>query len=220
MEVSEHGGTPKSCIVIGFSLIYHPFWGTPNLGNPPIFGFHFHKAQPIWSAASFLPRFWRASTLPPFVGKQLAAHREKGDKHDKWHIDKCHHCLSWYAWWRIATFFGRRELDFSNLHHSMDTGSVAVSLQVFRPVPFLVLKIAGSEIPGLSTRSVSSSWDLIYHHSHWLVDVGLPCGLESTFPHLSYNPARRPGWLWGPGGQRQVAATGRAGTLTQIYRYP
>jgi hypothetical protein len=29
-----------------------------------IFGFpkDFHKAQPIWSAASFLPHFWRAST--------------------------------------------------------------------------------------------------------------------------------------------------------------
>ena len=32
--VSLNGGTPKSSILIGFSIISHPFWGTPILGNP------------------------------------------------------------------------------------------------------------------------------------------------------------------------------------------
>ena len=32
-DVSENSGTPKSSILIGFSLISHPFWGTPILGN-------------------------------------------------------------------------------------------------------------------------------------------------------------------------------------------
>ena len=28
MDVSENSGTPKSSILIGFSIINHPFWGT------------------------------------------------------------------------------------------------------------------------------------------------------------------------------------------------
>ena len=36
MSVSENSGTPKSSILIGFSLINHPFWGTPIFGNPHI----------------------------------------------------------------------------------------------------------------------------------------------------------------------------------------
>ena len=40
MDVSENSGTstPKSSILIGFSIINHPFWGTGN----PIFGKHPH----------------------------------------------------------------------------------------------------------------------------------------------------------------------------------
>ena len=33
MGISKNRGTPKSSILIGFSLINHPFWGTPILGN-------------------------------------------------------------------------------------------------------------------------------------------------------------------------------------------
>ena len=29
MGVSKNNGTPKSSILIGFSIINHPFWGTP-----------------------------------------------------------------------------------------------------------------------------------------------------------------------------------------------
>ena len=28
VDVSENSGTPKSSILIGFSIINHPFWGT------------------------------------------------------------------------------------------------------------------------------------------------------------------------------------------------
>ena len=35
MGVSENSGTPKSSILIGFSIINHPFWGTPIFGNTP-----------------------------------------------------------------------------------------------------------------------------------------------------------------------------------------
>ena len=33
MDVSENSGTPKSSILIVFSIINHPFWGTPIFGN-------------------------------------------------------------------------------------------------------------------------------------------------------------------------------------------
>ena len=34
MDVSKNRGTPKSSILIGFSIINHPFWGTPFLETP------------------------------------------------------------------------------------------------------------------------------------------------------------------------------------------
>ena len=37
MGVSKNNGTPKSSIFIGFSIINHPFWGTPIFGNTHIF---------------------------------------------------------------------------------------------------------------------------------------------------------------------------------------
>ena len=36
MDVSENRGTPKSSILIGFSIINHPFWDTPIFGNTHI----------------------------------------------------------------------------------------------------------------------------------------------------------------------------------------
>ena len=33
MGVSTNNGTPKSSILIGVSIINHPFWGTPIFGN-------------------------------------------------------------------------------------------------------------------------------------------------------------------------------------------
>ena len=36
MGVAENGGTPKSSILIGISIINHPFWGTPIFGNTHI----------------------------------------------------------------------------------------------------------------------------------------------------------------------------------------
>ena len=35
MDVSENSGTPKSSILIGFSIINHPFWGTPYFWKHP-----------------------------------------------------------------------------------------------------------------------------------------------------------------------------------------
>ena len=37
MGVSKNSGTPKSSILIGFSIINHPFWGTSIFGNTHFF---------------------------------------------------------------------------------------------------------------------------------------------------------------------------------------
>ena len=37
MGVSENSGTPKSSILMGFSIINHPFWGTSIFGNIHIY---------------------------------------------------------------------------------------------------------------------------------------------------------------------------------------
>ena len=37
MDVSENNGTPKYSILIGISIINHPFWGTPIFGNSYIY---------------------------------------------------------------------------------------------------------------------------------------------------------------------------------------
>ena len=37
-DVSKNSDTPKSSILIGFSIINHPFWGTPIFGNTHIVG--------------------------------------------------------------------------------------------------------------------------------------------------------------------------------------
>ena len=50
VDVSENRGTPKSSILIGFSIINHPFWGTPIFGNThvgirivDVYGIMYHK---------------------------------------------------------------------------------------------------------------------------------------------------------------------------------
>ena len=42
MDVSENSGTPKSSNLIGFSIVNHPFWGTPIFGNTHIGKYTIH----------------------------------------------------------------------------------------------------------------------------------------------------------------------------------
>ena len=49
VDVSENNATPKSSILIGFSIINHPFWGTPIFGNTHIVicNLRIHINQPV-----------------------------------------------------------------------------------------------------------------------------------------------------------------------------
>ena len=53
MEVSWNRGTPKSSIWMGFSIINHPFWGSPIYGNRQLihssFGFSDKRNHPAMS---------------------------------------------------------------------------------------------------------------------------------------------------------------------------
>ena len=55
MGVSKNNGTPKSSILIGFSLINHPFWGTTISGNTHMFIMRIH----LIAAYSFSTIFCR-----------------------------------------------------------------------------------------------------------------------------------------------------------------
>ena len=48
MGVSENSGAPKSSILIGFSVINHPFWGTPIFGNTHMDSYGFIAHSSIW----------------------------------------------------------------------------------------------------------------------------------------------------------------------------
>ena len=58
MDVSENSGTPKSSILIGFSIINHPFWGTPIFGNT-----HIENKNLSWIVNWWIFQFVRSFSL-------------------------------------------------------------------------------------------------------------------------------------------------------------
>ena len=74
MGVSENGGTPKSSILIGFSIINHPFWGTPIFGNT-----HVDLKQNWFSVEKVRPL--KCGDPPQFCGEvpELSAEKRFSD---------------------------------------------------------------------------------------------------------------------------------------------
>ena len=64
MGVSENRGTPKSSILIGFSIINHLFWGTPIFGNT-----HIPYSSPKSSPALLLFCLIKVKTLNNALAK-------------------------------------------------------------------------------------------------------------------------------------------------------
>ena len=58
MDVSENRDTPKSSILIGFSIINHPFWGTHIFGNT-----HIEREREIGSTKKNGCRFQLSNVL-------------------------------------------------------------------------------------------------------------------------------------------------------------
>ena len=70
MDVSENSGNHKSSILIGFSIINHPFWGTPIVGNTHYTSIYIYL------------------TPPNFVKFELPPHHRKTDLDLKFDIPR------------------------------------------------------------------------------------------------------------------------------------
>ena len=77
--VSKNGGTPKSWILIGFSIINHPFWGTPIFGNTQVYNTTLKKLNTYWFHKA---KMWRessdsfSSSLPTMTPELLGSFRK------------------------------------------------------------------------------------------------------------------------------------------------
>ena len=70
MGVSKNSSTPKSSILIGISIINHPFWGTPIFGNT-----HMYTYLPRTQQTSF---FCFSGVDLPFHGSNLPKYESFG----------------------------------------------------------------------------------------------------------------------------------------------
>ena len=99
MGVSKNRGTPESSILIGFSIINHPFWGTIIFGGPPIFRSNSQNQQK-WpgipldlEGIGLLPLL--KGTSPPFYNRKYriytwywANYNDVSRGHPKWWFSK------------------------------------------------------------------------------------------------------------------------------------
>ena len=119
----KNSGTPKSSILIGFSIINHPFWGTTILGNTQIY-IYIHMMM------------WRSKPSPVkkmYEGKMHMVRLEgttyaktccKTTGREDWKRDCLHFCCFW------------REIQCSTLGISIKLGtelseSILLSLKIF-----------------------------------------------------------------------------------------
>ena len=86
LGVSKNNGTPKSSILIGISLINHPFWDTPIFGNTLFF---------LLRGAFAGANSWKAKT------KELATMTKAGSWHRAY--------PEGFRWYRVSTIY---ELEF------------------------------------------------------------------------------------------------------------
>ena len=76
MGVSENRGTPKSSILIGISIINHPFWGTPIFGNTHIWILYVDICTVLMLSSTYYSYsqnvcFMEAQSLYPFLSISL-----------------------------------------------------------------------------------------------------------------------------------------------------
>ena len=86
--VSENRGTPKSSILIGISIINHPFWGTTILGNT-------HKPLISWNKSGSIGYTF----FPPPSKKNHRA---------QWLNGKRPFCVKWRDHFKVPAEFGER----------------------------------------------------------------------------------------------------------------
>ena len=104
MGVSENSGTPKSSILIGVSIINHPFWGITIVGNTHICIYIYIWSLPLPTAPrSQIPSIIQhlscsASTSVTEAQQKKETHKQKQHRHDNNFPMKCHespHEMPW-----------------------------------------------------------------------------------------------------------------------------
>ena len=65
MDLSENNGIPTSSILIGFSIINHPFWGTTIFGNTLMIHFVPHKNPILFHVNILWFNFFRPQLVRP-----------------------------------------------------------------------------------------------------------------------------------------------------------
>ena len=93
MGVSKNTGTPKSSILIGFSIINHPFWGTTIFGDTHIVP-NPTTSKPILSDKLPLPPSWAQAPWPSSLDQCTWQRRRKPKTNGvTWAITRWH---SWF----------------------------------------------------------------------------------------------------------------------------
>ena len=68
MSVSKNNGTLKSSLLIGFSIINHPFWGTPIFGNTQMMSVVWLMAFTVWWTHHAAVHFFFGMSMGIFEG--------------------------------------------------------------------------------------------------------------------------------------------------------
>ena len=83
--VSKNSVTPKSSILIGFSIINHPFWDTPIFGNTHVVGSSFLSTRVLSGSRNFPSHRqgrdrsrWKPLESPKIVGTTLSRSQQLG----------------------------------------------------------------------------------------------------------------------------------------------
>ena len=88
MGVSKNNGTPKSSILIGFSTINHPFWGTPIFGNTHIYGYTYRLLLSLALVQGMMKPGINESPASTLLEIALPLDHEGVMHHKKWNTSK------------------------------------------------------------------------------------------------------------------------------------
>ena len=121
MDVSENSGTPKSSILIGFSIINHPFWGTPIFGNTHISSAKMQHFNPpsILASGDFLLWLPKKATIEALLPVALETCQKEGETQQE---EPVMLSLSYWEIW-LGVWLGSKRVRFC---HKKDVGRITV----------------------------------------------------------------------------------------------
>ena len=104
MGVSTNGGTPKSSILMGYSLINHPFWGNPHdYGNPHMTNFAAALLLLLTTLSGLSRNSWPSSLKASFMASSWESEEVIQTK---------------VAWWLIfVDHFPQKDVSWNKLEY-------------------------------------------------------------------------------------------------------